>query len=142
MAAPEGNNYWTQRLTHGAPRKFESADELWAQFVEYAQGRMECEMNRQPLPLTLASFCLELGVTTQAWSQWRQNRKDLFEVIARVDETIRDQKLAGATVGAYNHNIVARDLGLVDKQESKSTVEHEIKPSEALKAFLSNAKPG
>lgn len=117
MAAHVGNNYWTQRLVHGAPRKFESAEELWSQFAQYAEGRMACEMNRQPLPLTIASFCLELGVTQQTWQVWRKDRNDLSSVIARIDETIRDQKLSGAMVGAYNHNIVARDLGLADKSE-------------------------
>ncbi|MDC9826565.1 terminase small subunit, partial [Devosia sp. ZB163] len=35
----------------------------------------------------------------------------------RVDEIIRAQKFEGAAAGLLNPNIIARDLGLADKQE-------------------------
>lgn len=122
MAAPIGNQYWKLRATSGAPRKYTDPEALWSDCDEYFTQRAEMEWNRQPLPFTLASLCLYLDISQETWIQWR-TRDDLSEVVARVDEIIRDQKMTGAIVGAYNHNIVARDLGLADKVENKVTHE-------------------
>ncbi len=122
MAPPQGNEYWKLRATSGAPRKYEDSEKLWADCDEYFTQRAAMEWNRQPLPFTLASLCLFLDISQETWTQWR-SRDDLSEVVARVDEIIRDQKMTGAIVGAYNHNIVARDLGLADKTETKMTHE-------------------
>lgn len=40
-----------------------------------------------------------------------------MEVTTYVEEIIRTQKFEGAAVGAFNANIIARDLGLSDKKE-------------------------
>ena len=39
------------------------------------------------------------------------------DVISEIKDEIYDDKYTGAAVGIYQHNIVARDLGLVDKKE-------------------------
>lgn len=122
MAAPLGNQYWKLRATSGAPRKYTDPEKLWRDCEEYFTLRSAMQWNDQPFPFTLASLCLFLDVTQETWAQWR-TRNDLSEVVARVDEIIRDQKMTGAIVGAYNHNIIARDLGLADKTETKVTHE-------------------
>jgi hypothetical protein len=142
MAFAEGNQFWRMRASSGAPRKYETPEALAADCEEYFLKRDTMEMNKQPLPYTLASLCLFLDITQKTWFEWAKDRNDLSDVITRVDETIRDQKMVGAMVGSYNHNIVARDLGLADKIESKSTVKHETSAAEILKDFLTNAKPG
>lgn len=123
MSAPEGNQYWRLRAKSGAPRKYEDAESLWKDCDEYFEARSAIHMNRQPLPFTLASLCLFLDITLETWHEWRRSRDDLSDVITRVDSIIRDQKLTGAMVGAYNHNIVARDLGLADKSEVEGRVQ-------------------
>jgi hypothetical protein len=142
MAFAEGNQFWRMRASSGAPRKYETPEALAADCEEYFSKRDAMEMNKQPLPYTLASLCLFLDITQETWRTWASERGDLSAVITRVDETIRDQKMVGAMVGSYNHNIVARDLGLVDKIDTKSTVKHEIPAADKLRDFLTNAKPG
>lgn len=122
MAAPEGNQFWKLREVHGRPCTYESADALWVDCEEYFSLRSKLEWNRQPLPFTQASLCLFLGITQETWTQWRKPDHDFSEVVARVDDIIRDQKMTGAIVGAYNHNIIARDLGLADKKEHSGDV--------------------
>ena len=117
MAAPLGNEYYKLRATDGAPRKYEDPEELWADCFAYFEQRGQIFWNEQPVPFTQGSLCIYLGITQSTWVEWRKSREDLSEVITRVDEIIRDQKLSGAVVGAYNANIVARDLGLADKQQ-------------------------
>ena len=40
-----------------------------------------------------------------------------------INLTLSYQKFTGATVGLFNSNIIARDLGLTDKQEVKQVSE-------------------
>ncbi len=44
--------------------------------------------------------------------------KDFSKVITRIREIIYNQKFTGAAAGFLNPNIIARDLGLVDKAET------------------------
>lgn len=127
MAAPTGNTFWTLRTKHGANPKFEDADALWKACCEYFVARESLLWNKQPLPFTQESLCLDLGISQETWIKWRKDRDDLSEVITRVDSIIRDQKMTGAIVGAYNHNIIARDLGLSDKQDVTANVVTEVK---------------
>ena len=129
MAAPLGNEYWKLRARSGPPFKYEDPKDLWADCLKYFEVRGDLTWNETSLPFTLASLCIFLDITQKTWCEWRSERDDLREVITRVDEIIRDQKLTGAMVGAYNHNIVARDLGLADKQghEHSGSVVTEIR---------------
>lgn len=43
-------------------------------------------------------------------------------IIRAIDQEIYEDKFSGAVAGVYQHNIIARDLGLVDKQETKQDV--------------------
>lgn len=52
-----------------------------------------------------------------------KNDEDFLHVIARVEETIETQQFEGACVGAFNANIIARKLGLSDKQEVDHTTQ-------------------
>jgi hypothetical protein len=49
--------------------------------------------------------------------QLKDVSEDFVEVITYIEGIIRDQKYAHATVGMFNANIIARDLGLKDKKE-------------------------
>lgn len=46
---------------------------------------------------------------------------DFLNVISRLEEIIYKQKFEGAVVGAYNSNIIARDLGLRDNIDQQVT---------------------
>lgn len=83
-------------------------------------------------PYTLSGLCLYLNCNQAYFRQFRslindkkeekltQLDKDFSTVITRIEETIYTQKYEGAVVGAYNPNIIARDLGLVDKKDMTS----------------------
>jgi hypothetical protein len=81
-----------------------------------------------PKVLTIASFCLYIGVSERAFYQWLQDEnetidKELLQFISCVQDEIKDHQLSGATNNIYNSNIVARMNGLTDKQEVKHTGE-------------------
>jgi hypothetical protein len=73
-------------------------------------------MNR---PYTLKGFCLYCGAC-EAWFKEFKRRdlsNDFIAVIHKIEDIIYNQKFEGAAIGIFNSNIIARDLGLTDKQE-------------------------
>jgi hypothetical protein len=74
---------------------------------------------------TLQGLCLYLDANTVYFHHFEdqikgredQESKDFRQIITRIRETIYNQKFSGAASGLFNHNIIARDLGLVDKRE-------------------------
>ncbi len=116
MAAPKGNEFWKLRSVSGPPKKFNTPEELEAVCNDYFEARSQETWNKVKVPYTQASLCAFIGITQETWMKWRREREDLTAVITRVDELIRDQKFTGAVVGVYNHNIIARDLGLADQK--------------------------
>ena len=76
-------------------------------------------------PYTIQGLCLYLNCNTKYFSDFEDGlksktdkvSKDFSEVITRIRETIYNQKFSGAASGFLNPNIIARDLGLSDKQE-------------------------
>ena len=76
-------------------------------------------------PYTITGLCLYLDCNVQYFTDFENRLTDSNQdkgfsvVITRIRETIYTQKFEGAAVGAYNANIIARDLGLTDKREHK-----------------------
>lgn len=132
MGAPKGNKFWELRSTHGRDLIFSSPEILWEAAKEYFEatinrpwikkdwvGKDAVEVERKTTPpFTLTSLFLFLDISHQTWNLYRE-RKDFVEVVTRIENVIYAQKFEGATVGAYNSNIIARELGLSDKQEIK-----------------------
>lgn len=133
MAAPKGNRFWEARSSHGAKPRFDNPDDLWKACVEYFewvednpleaadkvtfQGTGTIMMIPKMRAMTMRGLCIFLDIATSTWAEWRANRKDLSEVIARAEDVIYQQKFAGAAADMLNANIIARDLGLADKSE-------------------------
>lgn len=130
MPAPKGNQFWRARSSHGNKPKFKDSESLWSACTEYFdwiednplkesivyQGQiMEFE---SPLmrAMTIAGLCVFLDICESTWSKYRNN-KDLMQVTTRAEAIIYNQKFTGAAAGLLNANIIARDLGLRDKQE-------------------------
>ena len=139
MAAPKGNQFWKLRNKHGRDRLFASPELLWEAACEYFEwcdkhpwtqvdyrGR---ELTKVELPTarpyTITGLCLYLDCNVQYFTDFENRLTDSNQdkgfsvVITRIRETIYTQKFEGAAVGAYNANIIARDLGLTDKREHK-----------------------
>jgi len=77
-------------------------------------------------PFTLSGLCIYLNCNSAYFRQFKsslpENEKDFSTVITCIEEIIYTQKFEGAAVGAFNANIIARDLGLAEKQEIKGNV--------------------
>lgn len=69
--------------------------------------------------MTIGGMCVFLGIAESTWHAWRKSRPDLSEVITRAEQIIRQQKFEGAAAELLNANIIAREIGLADKTESK-----------------------
>lgn len=79
-------------------------------------------------PYTIQGLCLYCDCGTQFFHQFEDSLKDKEDEISkdfslicsRIREIIYNQKFTGAVVGYFNHAIIARDLGLVDKKDLTS----------------------
>lgn len=141
MAAPKGNQFWLARSSHGRNPKFESADALWEACQEYFQWvegnpLMTSELVKfqgaatvADLPkmraMTEIGLCIFLDIGQSTWADYK-NKEDFSEVTSRVCEIIYQQKFEGASADLLNANIIARDLGLADKQEHDVSVSVEV----------------
>lgn len=134
MPAPKCNRFWEARSTHGRKLIWENPEELWdacTQYFEWVEQNPLWEIkpfNNQgeiveaPIAkmraMTIGGLCIFLGVARNTWDEYRK-RKDFLGVVRQAEEVIRDQKFTGASAGLLNSNIIARDLGLADKQQSE-----------------------
>jgi hypothetical protein len=94
------------------------------QVVNEEQTQREITPTSRPYSLT--GFCIYVGASSMWWRNFKEQCKnnkdeDFLIVITRVEETIETQQFEGACVGAFNANIIARKLGLADKQELDHT---------------------
>lgn len=132
MAAPIGNQFWKVRSSHGRTPIFANAEDLWNACIEYFewvdtnplqesqafayQGDVQIKTIPKMRAMTLAGLCIFLDINRSTWDEHR-TREGFSDVTTRVDEIIRSQKFEGAAAGLLNANIIARDLGLADKNE-------------------------
>jgi hypothetical protein len=146
MAAPEGNQFWKARSTHGRRPIFADADALWAAATEYFewveanplkeaqafayQGAVTTHELPKMRAMTLMGLCLFLDITRETFGQYR-DRNGFADVTTRIDDVIRTQKFEGASAGLLNPNIIARDLGLADKSEITAGVSLVVAPDDA-----------
>jgi len=129
--SPDGFKAYWERGGSGAPRKFETPEELWEAAVEYFTWATE-----NPLPsaktvtsggvshlanvpklraFTIRGMALHMGIQNATWVEWRTSRPDLSEIMGLCEDIVYSQKFEGAASGLLSTNIIARDLGLVDK---------------------------
>lgn len=140
MAAPKGNQFWKLRSKHGRSKLFETPDLLWEAACEYfewcdknpwkvvknkTKGKVkENEESPTQRPYTLTGLMLYCDASEEYWREFRKaNHKDFLGVITRIETIIETQQFEGAIVGAFNPNIIARKLGLVEKQDITSNNE-------------------
>lgn len=134
MPAPDGNQFWKLRTKHGRDKIFKSPDILWKAAQEYFEATdsrqwlksefhgkdpIECLVPTKT-PYTKSGLCLFLDCDWRTIEALKEDKnKDFLQIITRIEQIIYTQKFEGAAVGAFNPNIIARELGLTDKTESK-----------------------
>jgi hypothetical protein len=130
MAAPKGNRFWKMRAKSGrnkkyTPRTLATACEEyfeWAhthplhtvELVKFQGKATKVEVPRMRA-FTKSGLCLFLGIDAKTWDAYRED-KDFLPVTTRAEEIMFTQKFEGAAADLLNANIIARDLGLVDKK--------------------------
>lgn len=133
-----GNEMWKRRGKHGRPPKYDGPKELfdgciayfeWAEDNPLYEDRIASDRGkpvhvqiRKMRPYTLIGLCHFLCINYSTWIDWRNRRSDLSEVISWAEDEIYDQKFRGAAVGFFNANLISRDLGLADKNETGSNI--------------------
>lgn len=135
MAAPKGNNYWEFRNKHGRDFKY-TPDAFWDEAVSYFEWMKDRVWNKKdPIksgdaagtlidvptqtPMSITSFCLFADIDENTFQRYEKEDgyQDFWAVTKAIKGIIESNQFEGATVGAYNPNIIARKLGLSDKKE-------------------------
>lgn len=122
----------------GRPKEY-TPEGLLEKFIEYVKWNDENpwkinELIKDPkklrskqvskdavIPLTQGNFQIFAGISRSTWDNYVKQPK-FFAVTEHILESIRGHKYAGASINVYNANIIARDLGLVDKQNVDSNL--------------------
>jgi hypothetical protein len=152
MAAPKGNKFWQIRTEHGRKKLFSTPAILWGEAVKYFEWVDEnpfiefkpmsisngngqgsnIELIEVPVkrPYTWEGLEIFLDISSLRNYKTDENYKDFMQVIGQIEKTIYSNKFTGAASGFFNANIIARDLGLVDKQQS--SVNMKVKGPEGL----------
>jgi len=130
--APKGNQFWMLRSKHGRDKLFASPELLWKAAQEYFKhtdkrkwvkkdwvGKDALKVERETeTPYTISGMCLYFDCSREWWNEFKNSKhEDFIQVITRIEQIIYTQKFEGAVVGAFNANIISRDLGLIDKSE-------------------------
>ena len=124
------------------PKKIESPEVLWQHFLDYVEyerknplykreyvGRNGQEVDTPlQVPITFEGFeCYlwDLGIISHL-SDYSANTNGNYDeystIITRIKQNCFVHNFKGASVGVFNHNIIARKLGLIDKQENNVTI--------------------
>jgi len=143
MGAPQENQFWKMRSSHGRDLLFGSPSLLWEAACEYFEwcsnnpwlkqesiksGELAGTTMQVPTarPFTMHGLCLYIDCSTSYFRAFKstatEDKKDFLTVIEKIEEVVYQQQFEGATVGAYNANIISRSLGLVDKKETDHTI--------------------
>jgi len=138
MAAPKGNRFWEARTSHGREKLFSSPESLWDACCEYFQwvednplleaksyqfqGQPFQDTVKKMRAMTISGLVTFLDIDRSTWTAWKTD-KDLSAIVSRVEDVIYEQKFSGAAADLLNANIIAREIGLVDKREDNVKVE-------------------
>lgn len=136
----KGNGFWKLRTKHGREALFESPLTLLKEAQNYITlveenplyksewregGLVDIPVKRV---VTLTGFCCYLDVELSWWRGFKLTKafekdKGFGTVMEKIENSFYSQKFEGAASGFFNASIIARDLGLVDKQDVTSAGE-------------------
>jgi len=152
VAYQVGNKLWSARSSHGRNPIFKDPEQLWDACVEYfnwceenplleekifhANGVITRDSVAKMRAMTISGLCLFIDICEKTWLNYKNNN-DFLQVITRAEKTIYNQKFTGAAADLLNANIIARDLGLIDKiaQETTGTIQVNTTTMSAEEAY-------
>jgi hypothetical protein len=130
--------FWdSPNVKMGAPPLFDTAESLWDAAKQYFKwcddnpirvkdwvGKDADQVDRiKPTPYSLAGFAIFIGASRNWFKEFRiarkeQNDTDILAVCARIEDICFTQQYNGAVAGVFQWGMVARALGIADKQET------------------------
>lgn len=131
MGAPLKNQFWKLATNPGRKRTFKTPDQLWdraAQYFQwcdehplesveyYGKDATKCDVPKMRA-YTWSGLELFLGVESLREYKTNPSYKEFSRITGMIEKIIYTQKFEGAAAGLLNQNIIARDLGLIDKTE-------------------------
>lgn len=141
-----GNEYWKFRNKHGKDHKY-TAEGLWEEAERYFEWVSEKVWNKKEAiksgdlagtlvdiptstPMSIEGFCIFADITRQTFLNYeKETENGYFEVLTRIRQIIENHQFEGATVGAFNPNIIGRKLGLAEKTDITTNGEKLNTPS-------------
>ena len=136
MQFQAGNKFWLARSSHGRNPIFSNPEQLrnacyeYFQWVEdnplyeekifHAQGVITKDTVAKIRAMTISGLCLFLDICENTWTNYKK-QPDFLSITLEVEKVIYNQKFAGAAADLLNPNIIARELGLADKQQNEHT---------------------
>ena len=130
----KNNTFWKSRSKHGRDKLFSTPEDLLQSATDYFQWCDEnpwnsikqtksdkynsTEIKPTQRPYSRAGWYHYIGCSKNWLSEFKKNcSSDFLEVIEQIENYIDNQQWEGATVGAFNANIIARTLGLKDRTD-------------------------
>lgn len=147
----KGNQFWKLRLKHGRDRVIQSPDELWENFIQYAEwvesnpleeqhwvGKDGDEVKRYKMrPMLKPEFAVVCGLSEFAEiASLKKVSDDFSQIVRRIESAIASWNITGSAAGFLNPNIIARVEGLSEKTENT----HEVKNAPSYEQFLKDLK--
>ncbi len=130
-----GNELWRTVKNPGKSMKY-TPEELWEKAKEYFQwvednpilvdgiygAKIPTNMDvKRHRPFTIQGFCIFMGMSTANYYTNYKEKSAYESILAIIENIIYNQKFELAAAGVLNPNIIARDLGLVDKRVTENT---------------------
>lgn len=128
----------------GRSRTFETPEDLMVACEEYLewneanplieekpfcfQGAIVMAELQKPRAPSVVALCSHLGIHRHTWQNYRIS--DEFDMVCEeIEARMRTFKFERAVAGLMNSTLIARDLGLVDKQEVKHSSDGTMLPN-------------
>lgn len=151
MKFKENNQYWKLREKDGRNRFIDTPEKLLTVAEEYfkwcdenpiliteiVNSKQGVQLVEKPVrrPFQKEGFALFIGLS--AWrivADLKTVSDDFSQIVTRIEKIIYTQKFEGATVGQFNSNIIARDLGL------NESIDHTSKGEQIKQVFVIGGK--
>ena len=142
--------------TVGRARTFETPNDLRESCLEYlawahanplqeekhfcSAGQIMTAHISKPRAVTIVGLCLHLGIHRHTWQNYRISEE--FDLVCdEIEDRMKQYKFENAVAGLMNPTLIARDIGLVDKQEiDLSSKDGTMLPKEQSAAVLEALK--
>ena len=134
MQFQKGNKFWLARSSHGRNPIFSNPEQLRNACYEYfewvennplyeekifhSQGMITKDTITKMRAMTISGLCLFLDICENTWTNYKK-QPDFLSITLEVEKVIYNQKFTGAASDLLNANIIARELGLADKQQAE-----------------------